>query len=105
MSTSTSAPQECAVCDELGHLEYGAQKGGRPDDDRFIPRAMDRLVEVRDLGSDGSREHRLLRCPECHRYFRYDTDYEFIVPGTEDSQSLARLSDDQAAALIAGDGQ
>jgi hypothetical protein len=95
----------CGVCEELGEVEMGSQKGGWPDQSTFIPVAMDRLEEVVDLGTDGSRLHRLLRCPECRRFFRYDTDYEFIVPGTEDSQVLRRLSDAEANALQSDPGQ
>ena len=94
----------CAVCGELGDREYGARKGGWPEESTFIPGAIDRLIEVQDLGSDGSRLHKLLRCPSCGDHFRYDTDYEFIVPGTEDNQVLSRLDEQQTAALQAGDG-
>jgi hypothetical protein len=96
---------ECRVCGDLGAVEYGSQKGGRPEEDTFIPPAMERLERVADLGTDGSREHTLLQCPECGRWFRYDTDYEFIVPGTEDSQTLRGIGEDEAKVLLAGHGQ
>ncbi len=94
----------CPVCGTLDDHESGAQKGGRPEDDTFIPPAVDALVEVADLGSDGGREHRLLRCPRCGSHFRYDTDYEFIVPGTEDTQDLRRVTPAEAAALLRDGG-
>lgn len=92
--------RRCRTCGSLGEVEYGFYKYGFPDLDQPLPPAAGRLVEVvSDISSD--RGHALWRCPRCGRYFDYELDYEFLIPGTEDSQTLRRITDEEAEELRA----
>ena len=89
---SKMLPSQCSVCSVLGDFQYGFQKGGRDEDNSFIHPISDKLEEIEDRGSSGSREHKILRCPQCGTWYQYDTDYEFLVNGTEDEQTLRRMA-------------
>jgi hypothetical protein len=105
MTDANSAPARhagCSICGELHDEEYGYQKYGWPDDDSFLPAAVERLVTVRDLKPDSGRALVLKRCPECSTHYLYRTDYEFLVNGSEDEQFLTRLSDEKADELLNG---
>ena len=88
----------CSTCGALGDLEYGFYKFGFEEDDAPMPQAVTDLVEVVSNVS-GGRGHTLYRCPACGAHFHYELDYEFIVPGTEDSEILRRISDEEASLL------
>lgn len=91
----------CAICRDFGDVEHGFQKGGQPQYDAFLPPAAARLEVEIDFKPGSDRARQLQRCPKCKTWYLYETDYEFIVPGTEDEQKLTRLSEDQAKALRA----
>ncbi len=91
----------CAVCSQLKEAEYASQKYGWPENDTFLPAASTSLVEVRELKPVDSRTLHLWQCPHCGTYYLYKTDYEYLVNGTEDEQSLIRLSPEQAAQYLA----
>ncbi|MFH1468762.1 MAG: hypothetical protein ABIO70_30520 [Pseudomonadota bacterium] len=90
----------CPTCGELPQRCYAWQKYGWPDQDTHLPDAVERLELVRDLGPGGSRLRQVQRCPGCGAHFLYETDYEYLVNGTEDEQTLTRLTLEQAKALL-----
>ena len=53
-----------------------------------------------DLRSSGSRVHETVACPTCGTRYRYDTDYEYLVNGTEDEEFLNRLAVDELIAEL-----
>ena len=88
--------RSCGVCSQLKDREDAFQKGGREEEATYLPAASQNLELVRDVGDSYSRQLQLKRCPQCQTYYLYQTDYEFIVPGTEDWQWLRRLTDAEA---------
>ncbi|MCB9687196.1 MAG: hypothetical protein H6735_19305 [Alphaproteobacteria bacterium] len=80
----------CDTCGPIGARAYGGQKGGRPEEDTWLPAAAQGLEMVREEGG-GDRVRRLVRCPACGDHFLSWTDYEFLVGGTEDEQGIVRL--------------
>jgi hypothetical protein len=76
------------------------QTHGRPDGDTFLPAAADRLVPVRDLRPGSDRRREVRRCPACGTCYLFETDFEYLVGGSEDEQQLTRLSDAEAAELL-----
>ncbi len=89
----------CEICTQLSDEERGYQKFGWPENDVDLPAAVGRLEVVRELSQGGSRERTLMRCPLCGTRYLYSTDYEYLVNGTEDEQTLRRLTDAEADAL------
>jgi len=94
--------EACETCKHLKDWSRGEQKGGRPEWDTSLPAEANQLVLVRDLKPDSARLHQLLRCARCGTYYLYWTEYEFLVGGSEDTQTLERLSDEAAEKLLAG---
>ena len=60
----------------------------------YLPGAMSSLTRL-DLGHD----HDLYRCPECDSLFHWQDHPQFYGSGNLDEESIARLSDDEAAAV------
>jgi tetratricopeptide (TPR) repeat protein len=86
----------CSLCGTLLGEEYAFQKNGWPDNNTFLPSAANQLTILRDFRPHDSRLLQLRQCPECHTYYLYRTDYEFLVNGTEDEEFLTRLTNEQA---------
>ncbi len=100
METADASPRNpasCAICSQINEVESAGQKYGWPENDTFLPPASASLVEVRELTPVDSRTLHLWQCPCCGTCYLYKTDYEYLVNGTEDSQSLIRLTPEQAA--------
>ena len=89
----------CEICTQLSDEERGYQKFGWPENDVDLPASVGRLEAVRELARGGSRERTLMRCPLCGTRYLYSTDYEYLVNGTEDEQTLRRLTDAEADGL------
>jgi hypothetical protein len=92
--------QTCTVCAELRTDEWASQKYGWEENDTSLPAAAGRLVVVRDFKPHSSRLQQLRQCPECGTYYLYETDYEYLVNGSEDEQHLHRLTPAEAAAYL-----
>ena len=91
---------QCNICSSLAEHESAVQKIGRPDDDTYLPVASQDLVVVKGFELHGSRRLQLRRCPQCGTYYKYQTDYTFLVNGTEDEEYLTRLTEEQAAEYL-----
>lgn len=92
----------CSICSHLAEYQHGFQKGGREEEDTFLPSEAYQLKLVREIRPNGgNRVWDLKQCPECGTYYEYRTDYEFLISGTEDEQELSRLTDQEAAELLA----
>lgn len=97
----TDEHPQCSLCSSLGERETAFQKFGSPEYDTQLPSAVSQLVLVKDLRPSGSRELKVMRCPGCGDWFLYETDYEYMVNGTEDEQMLTRLSSEEAEKRLA----
>src|SRR4051812_46490384 len=92
--------QPCQICSQLDDYESGFQKYGFDEQNYYIPAAAERLEVARDFKPPySSRLRQLKRCPECGRYYLYTTDYTFLM-GSEDEQTLERLSAEEAAGYL-----
>jgi len=91
---------QCRICLSLADQESAFQKYGHADDDTYLPAASHDLIVVKDFELHGSRRLQLRRCPQCGTYYRYQTDYTFLVNGTEDEEYLTRLTEAQAAEYL-----
>ncbi len=87
----------CSICSGLGAVESASQKWGWEEHDTHLPAAVGQLLIVRDSPSDPSRTVCLMRCPECGTYYLYRSDYTYLANGSEDEQTVTRLSDEEAA--------
>lgn len=91
-----SSCQNCSLCSQLKDREYASQKHGWEQNDTSLPEVASQLVTVRDLSTGSARQSLLLRCPECGTYYLYQTDYEYLAGGSEDDQTLTRLTTAEA---------
>ena len=92
--------ENCTICSQLGESQAARQKFGWEENGTHLPAAAADLVLVRDLQPGSSRELQLLQCPLCGTYYLYETDYEYLVNGSEDDQTLRRLTSAEAAAYL-----
>ena len=76
------------------------QKYGHEADNTYLPAASGDLIVVKDFKPYSSRKLQLKRCPQCDTYYLYQTDYEFLVNGSEDEENLTRLTEEQAAEYL-----
>ena len=90
----------CSICSQLKDRETAFQKYGSSYPDTFLPAASEKLEIIIDFRPLSERKIQLRRCPECGRYYLYQTDYEYLTNGTEDEQELIRLSDAEAEEYI-----
>ena len=95
--------KHCKTCSSLSDQEYAFQKYGWEQDNTYLPAAAGRLAVVRDFRPYDSRKLQLQQCPECGTHYLYRTDYEYLVNGSEDEESLTRLSQEQAAEYLGRD--
>jgi hypothetical protein len=100
---SQAPHRQCTVCSSLRDQESAYQKFGWEENDTYLPAAAAQLQVVRDFQPYSSRKLQLQRCPECGTYYLYRSDYEYLVNGSEDEDSLTRLSREQAAEYLSRD--
>ena len=82
-------------------MEYASQKYGWPENDTSLPAAAAELIVVRDFRPYDSRSLQIRQCPLCGTYYLYQTDYEYLVNGSEDEETLTRLTDEEAVKYLA----
>jgi uncharacterized protein with PIN domain len=100
-TSQDDAPHKhCSICSQLADREHADQKYGREEDDTSLPAAASSLTVVKDFKPYDSRKLQLWQCPQCGTYYLYETDYEYMVNGTEDEEDLTRLTAEQAAEYL-----
>ncbi len=92
---------KCSICSRLADVESAFQKYGWEEDNTYLPAAAGKLMLVKDFKPYSSRKLQLQQCPQCKTYYLYETDYEFLVNGSEDEEYLRRLSEEEAAEYLA----
>lgn len=90
----------CKICSFLSDREVASQKFGWEENNTHLPAAANYLIQVKDLQPYGTRKKLIKQCPECGAYYLYLLDYEYLVNGSEDEESLIRLTNDQAEELL-----
>lgn len=97
-----STGEACEICSKLAERESAYQKFGWEEHDTRLPEAAGRLVVVKDFKPGSERMKQLWQCPLCGGFYLYETDYEYLVNGSEDEQTLTRLSVGEAAQFLEG---
>ena len=92
--------EQCSICSYLAEQEIAFQKYGHEEDNTYLPPNVHALIVVKDFKPYSSRKLQLRRCPQCDTYYLYQTDYEFLVNGSEDEETLTRLTEEQAAQYL-----
>ena len=90
----------CSICSQLADEEAAFQKYGWEEDNTYLPAVAGRLEVIEDFKPYSSRKLQLRQCPKCGTYYRYETDYEYLVNGSEDEEFLTRLSPEEAAEYL-----
>jgi len=86
---------ECEVCSQLDDRETSYYKHGWPEWDRRLPSAASRLrPDPADIY--GCRKTVFQRCPVCGMHYKYRLDYDYDVSGSEDDETVTRLTPAQA---------
>ncbi|GEM_PF-448413 len=100
---SDMVPSDCPVCGTLQGVETSFSKHGSSYPDRPLPEAAARLEIVPSLdGGDPEKRH-VRRCPSCGALFSYLLAYDYYIDGSEDEETLTRLSADGTAAFRRGE--
>ena len=97
MSLAEAANMQCTLCSTLSNSESAHSKYGWEQDDTSLPAAAHRLTVIRDFRPHRDRKLQLRQCPECNTCYLYETDYEFLVNGSENEEHLTRLTEGEAA--------
>ncbi len=105
MPGAQTGPPPCEICSALKDRETATQKFGWEEQDTHLPAAAGRLVVARDFSLPGSRAVQLWRCPLCGTHYLYRADYTYLANGSEDEQSLTRLTAQEAAAYLEDAGE
>jgi hypothetical protein len=93
--------RNCSICSQIKDYEYGLQTHGREEEDTFLPKAGSQLKIVKDLKSQGERQTYVGKCPECGTHYLFKSDYEYLATGSEEEQTLKRLTAEEAATYLA----
>jgi len=89
----------CLVCGSLKDVETSFSKYGAPEYDRPLPPAASRLVIVPSFGQEDEEKSHVRRCPSCATLYGYRLTYEYHVNGSEDEETLSRMTEAEAAAF------
>lgn len=86
------AIEACSICSKIPTYCSRFEKGGElvADD---IPDEVKRLEAF--LGPLPHYRGDVMRCPECHRPYYYESEYEFLVGGSEDTWSYRRYEPEE----------
>lgn len=95
-----SPVSECRICTHLHDTEKSFVKFGWDEQNTYLPEAAKELVEAEDTRPPGKDRHHIKRCPVCGRLYRYDLAYEYLVNGSEDEETLTRLTPDETRRFL-----
>ena len=84
--------EACAICTKIPTYCMRFEKGGDLESDNIPPEAA-QLVTL--LGHVQGCRGEIKRCPTCHRMYWYDSEYEFLVGGSEDTWQYERKELDE----------
>lgn len=87
----------CPVCSALKDVETSFCKYLAPEFDRSLPDAAAKLtiLPATDPSDDIEKKH-VRRCPQCGTLYHYIRSHEYMVNGTEEEETLTRLTPQQA---------
>lgn len=91
---------ECSICSQLNDHQTAMQKAGREPESTELPLAAGKLTVLGELKPGRTRSPELNQCSECGRFYLYQVGYEYLADGSEDTQTLTRLSDGEGEAML-----
>ncbi len=106
MSNTDSQPNhelnldQCEICSELGGVERSFEKYGWPDNTQSLPSPVSRLELAENIEGYDKERHHVKRCPICGTFYQYDLTYEYLVGGSEDEETLKRLTPTEARRFL-----
>lgn len=86
------AVEACPICRDIPRSCSRFEKGGELQHDT-IPPAVGQLQGF--LDEQRGWRGNVLRCPTCHRLYWYESEYEFLIGGSEDTWSYQRMEVDE----------
>ncbi|MBP7734548.1 MAG: hypothetical protein KA369_01115 [Spirochaetes bacterium] len=86
---------ECRICKNLKDLETSFVKFGWDEGNMYLPDAAKELVPAQDLRAPGCENHHVKQCPLCGRLYRYDMTHDYYINGSEDEETLRRLTPEE----------
>jgi hypothetical protein len=89
----------CRIYSQLSHREMGTQTHGRSEEDTFLPKIAEELKHLRSLRPGDTSSPEVKQCPLCGTHYLFRDTYEYLATGSEDCQTLERLSDEEVAKL------
>jgi len=94
---------KCSICSDFKEKETSFQKFGSENNNTYLPENAKKLIIIKDFKLNSDRLKQLKQCPECKRYYLYETDYEYFAFGSEDEEFLLLLSENEALKLLKSD--
>lgn len=91
---------ECQICSQIANVETSFSKYAHPDETVSFPVQVAQLERVTSPDATDSDEHHVKRCPICGIFYQYDFSYEYYVNGSEDEETLTRLTPTQARTFL-----
>lgn len=91
---------KCSICSDFKEIETSYQKYGSENYNTYLPENANKLITIIDFKKGSSRLKQLKQCPECKKYYLYETDYEYFAFGSEDEEFLKRLTENEALILL-----
>ncbi len=91
----------CRICKNLKDVETSFIKFGWDDHNIYLPDAAKELIPAEDTRAPGKDKHHIRRCPLCGRLYKYDLSYDYYVNGSEDEETLTRLTPDEMRRFLA----
>jgi hypothetical protein len=86
---------DCPICRNLSDSETSFSKYGWPESDISMHGESAHLVNIDKDRPDYNDRHHLLQCPVCGTFYFYDYTYEYLVNGSEDEETINRLTPTQ----------
>jgi hypothetical protein len=96
-TTPIKCVEDCSICRKIPAYCSRLEKGGELVGDD-IPEDVNRLEGFLDSVKGWRGD--VMRCPECHRPYYYESEYEFLIGGSEDTWSYRRVDPEE---LFRGD--
>ncbi len=95
LTRTETARALCTACSELQDRHYALSTAMDPDS---LPSAAYLFIPS-ELVSE-SRGRAYVRCRSCETVYLYERDYEFLVPCSEDEETLTRMNPSSAVAVV-----
>lgn len=91
------SPMACSICLTIATPAYA-----RTSDGERLPGEYEKLEQAPNARPTAFQKDHDKRCPQCWTYYSYSYSYEYLVPRSEEDESLGRLTPVQVIAALDG---